>query len=106
MALDHKLVEVVGLGRIQRPKRDKSGSTPDGNPSYLRFAGVVEAGGAEPGEQFVGAGAEHGASLPDRDVGNAVATCVLPTPTAPRTSMQWPTSANRNETRSDNNARP
>ena len=45
---------------------------------------------------------EHAASLPERDLANAVGRYVLPTPTAPRTSLQWPASAKRNETRSDN----
>ena len=102
MALDHKVVDVVGFGRINGRNAISRDQHIDGNPSHLRFEGVVEASCAEPGEQFAGAGAEPTASLPDRDVANAVDRCVLPTPTAPRTSMQWPASAKRNEPRSDN----
>lgn len=38
---------------------------------HLGVEGAVQPGGTEPGEQFVGAGVDHGLSAADRDVGRA-----------------------------------
>ena len=70
VAFDDDLVEVVGLGGVQRPQREvvDDEQVDAGESSELGVEGVVEPGGAEPGEQLVGAVEADGQPAADRDV--------------------------------------
>ena len=70
MAFDDDLVEVVGLGRVQRPEGEvvDDEEVDAGESSEFGVEGVVESGGAEPGEQLVGAVEPDGHPAPDGDV--------------------------------------
>ena len=64
MALDDDFVEVAGFGGVERAQREvvDDEDVHGGQPADLGVDGVVEPGGAEPGEQLVGPAERHGVS--------------------------------------------
>ena len=65
-----ELVEVVGLGRVERFEREvvEDQQVDTGQPAEFDVEGVVQPGGPESGEQLVGSGGVHAEPASDRDV--------------------------------------
>ena len=70
VAFDDEFVEVGGGRGVQRPEREvvDDEQVQAGQSAEFGVQGVVQPGGAEPGEQSVGAGHLHGVPAADRDV--------------------------------------
>lgn len=70
MPFHDQLVEVVVLGGVKRSEGEVVDDQQlDGvEAPHLGVEGAVQPGGTEPGEQFVGAGVDHGVSAADRDL--------------------------------------
>ena len=70
VAFHDDFVEVVGFGGVEGFERKvvEDQQVDAGEPAEFGVEGVVQPGGAEPGEQLVGACGVHGQASSDRDV--------------------------------------
>ena len=86
MAFDAELVEVGGLGGVQRLQREvvQDQQLGSGEPAHLGVEAVVEPGGLEPLEQLRGAGHRHGAAPADGDVPERAGQVRLADPDGPQ----------------------
>jgi hypothetical protein len=99
--------ELDGLGGVERPEREivEDEQLDAGQPAHLGVEGVVQAGGAEPGEKLVCAGEVDADPAAVAMCPSADARWVLLTPTGPRTWIPWWASVNRRLVRSDHRVR-
>lgn len=68
VAFDNEFVEIAGLGRVKGIARKiiEDEDVDGGNAAQFSLEIVVESGGAEAGEELVGAGVEHALAVLDR----------------------------------------